>query len=59
MACYYCHECDNYFDNDWVLCEVNPFETTELVCPECWPELHERYEQLKLALVPQETNDGC
>jgi hypothetical protein len=35
---YYCEQCDNYIDNDYHPCEVDPRDPKglTLVCPDCF-----------------------
>lgn len=51
MAVFYCQECDNYIDIDWVGCEEHPYGENELICCDCfWEKLHDEDGRL----IPEE-----
>lgn len=35
MAIVYCNECDQFIDDDYFPCEVDPRDDCELICPSC------------------------
>lgn len=39
MACYYCHHCDQFIDDDYHPGEVDPDDDLELICPDCFDQL--------------------
>lgn len=36
MSCYTCNQCGGYKDADFDGCEVDPGDSTELVCVDCY-----------------------
>jgi len=57
MAIVHCNECDQFIDDDYFPCEVDPRDSSELLCPVCAEEFYDENGELIFPVDPDK-DDG-